>query len=101
MLIDRKNVVSEVKKRYSACRSFLEIELESRIIAAALEILKITKIDEIPAEEDLPFNLENEKKERKKLFIQKLASKIVDKFILKVEDLESFLIMKQQQTIEV
>ena len=54
------------------------------------------------ADQALPFNLVNENKKRKKLFIQKLPSKIVDieVYFLKVGDLESFLIMKQQQTIE-
>ena len=89
-----------MKKRYSACRSFLEIDIESCIIAAALELLKITRIGDIPAEEALPFNLVNENKKRKKLFIQKLASKIVDIEVY-FKDLESFLIMKQQQIIEV
>ena len=77
-------------------------ELESRIIAAALELLKITRIGDIPADQALPFNLVNENKKRKTLFIQKLPSKIVDieVYFLKVEDLESFQIMKQKQTIE-
>ena len=93
MLIDRK-------KKFCLLKLFRE--LESRIIAAALELLKITRIGDIPADQALPFNLVNENKKRKKLFIQKLPSKIVDieVYFLKVEDLESFQIMKQKQTIE-
>lgn len=36
ILINRRNVVTEVKKNYAACRQFLEVELDARILAAAL-----------------------------------------------------------------
>ena len=36
VLINRRNVTSQVKKRYAACKKFREVELESRVVAAML-----------------------------------------------------------------
>ena len=46
VLINRRNLITEVKRRVSATKSFLLIELKARIVAATMEILEITSMDE-------------------------------------------------------
>ena len=82
VLINRRNVVTKVKKGYAACRKFLEVELESRVLAATLTTLNINELDGVPAEAILPSNLENASKAEKKEFLHKLSGTVVDKFIL-------------------
>ena len=38
-LINRRNVVEEVKKNFDACKQFFNLEIEARVVAAALKIL--------------------------------------------------------------
>ena len=50
ILVNRRNVIPEVKRRYAACRRFLDVELESRILAAGLKLLNISNLKDIPSE---------------------------------------------------
>ena len=85
VLINRRNVVTEVKKRYAACRKFLEVELESRVLAGTLTVLCIESLDDQPDESVLPCSLKNASKQEKKKFLYNLAGKVVDDFVLKKE----------------
>ena len=44
------NVVTEVRRRYAAYRKFLEVELESRVLAGTLTVLCIENLDDQPDE---------------------------------------------------
>ena len=85
VLINRRNVVIKVKKRYAACRKFLEVELESRVLAGTLTGLCIESLDDQPDESVLPCSLKNASKQEKKKFLYNLAGKVVDDFVLKKE----------------
>lgn len=91
VLINRRNVVTEVKKRFAACKKFLELELEARVSAATLTILRIERLDEKPDEDVLPSALKNASKSDKKRFLDKLAGKVVDDFIRKKETVAQVL----------
>ena len=82
VLINRRNIVTEVKKRYAACRKFLEVELESRILAATLTILCINSLDDQPNDTIPPSSLENASNAEKKEFLHKLSGTVVDRFVL-------------------
>ncbi len=95
-LIRRNNVVSEVKKRFSACKSFLHLELHARIVACTLSILGMEKCDDVPSEDVLPSSLQNASKSHREMFAQKLAAKVVDKFVTNKKSLDSFLNQKSK-----
>ena len=67
VLINRRNVVTEVKKRYAASRKFLEVELETRVLAATLTSLRINSLDDTPDETVLPCDLQNASKPDKEV----------------------------------
>jgi hypothetical protein len=81
VLINRRNVVTEVKKRYAASRKFLEVELETRVLAATLTSLRINSLDDTPDETVLPCDLQNASKPDKKRYLSNLAGTVVDNFV--------------------
>ncbi|XP_065071471.1 uncharacterized protein LOC135696119 [Rhopilema esculentum] len=83
--INRRNIGSKVKQRYSACKRFFQMEVQSRVIAAAMEILGIKCIDEKPDQNHFPASLLNESAKCKKDYIEKLATIVVDTYVLKLD----------------
>ena len=82
-LINRRNVSTEVKAKYSSCKQFFNISLEARIVAKTLQLLDIENVDDLPCEEHLPAdNLKSADKQVKKMFLNKLATNVVEKFVL-------------------
>ena len=65
-LINRRNVVTIVKKRVTAVRRFLDIEFKARIIAAALEVLEIPDINATPRIDILDLSKNRTSHEKKK-----------------------------------
>jgi len=76
-LINRRNVVTDVKKRVSAVKQFLKIELEARIGAAAMKVLDMDDINDTPSTLKSVGNTRTKKLE----YINDISSKIVDEFI--------------------
>ena len=91
ILINRRNVVKEVKRRYSACKRFLTLALEARVIAATLTTLQIISVDDKPCERILPEKLASATESEKKEFLGKLAADVVDKFILKADNIDEYM----------
>jgi hypothetical protein len=90
-------VVEEVKNKFSACKQFFNMEIEARVVAAALNILEINTTDDKPAENFVPPSLETASLATKREFLKDLSSRIVDKFILHedkvntlIKDLENY-----------
>lgn len=81
-LINRRNVVEDVKKKFSACKQFFNLEIEARVVAAALNILGIHSMEEAPNEELLPELVKEGPIATQKIFLKDLSMRIVDKFIL-------------------
>ena len=48
-IINRRNVVFEVKKKVNACKQFFNITMDARIIAATLTLMGMKDINDIPA----------------------------------------------------
>ena len=67
------------------------MEVESRVIAAALEVLNITSIEDIPDEDHFPSCLPEESAKQKRTYIENLATIIVDKYVLQLDKVEDFL----------
>ena len=76
------SVSTEVKKRYAACKKFLEVELEFRVLAATLTVLHLEKLDDQPEEDILPCTIANASRADKKQFLRKLSVTVVDNYIL-------------------
>ena len=85
-----------MKRRYSACRKFLELELECRIDAAALAVLGMESLDDIPDTTilDLDHLHKSDKAERRNALFD-LSAKIVDTFIMSSDH-----ILQQQTNLD-
>ena len=95
-LINRRNVVEEVKTKFSACKQFFNIEIEARVVAATLNMMQLSAINDKPEESKLPKSLKHASLATQKEFLKDLSSKIVDKFILH-EDKVNVLIKKLEK----
>lgn len=67
---------------------FFILELEARIIAAVLQILEVSSFDELPSETHLPADLKSKSQYEKQMFLSDLSEKVVNKFILRSENLD-------------
>ena len=65
------------------------MEVECRVIAAAMEELHIQDINDIPLDGYMPSNLTTKKEKRD--FLEKLAVSVVDKYILQCDKVELLL----------
>ena len=45
-LVNRRNVKGDVTAAANACRRFLQLEVETRVVAAAMEILGMSSLDD-------------------------------------------------------
>ncbi|XP_028390741.1 uncharacterized protein LOC114515642 [Dendronephthya gigantea] len=95
VIINRRNVVTEVKKNYAATKKFLGLSLESRVLAATLTVLGIERMDENPDESVVPHGLSNLGKPERKRFLSDLAAKVVDEFILQKKTFAHVLQVKE------
>ena len=50
VLINLRNVDSHVRAKVNACKQFFLMEVDCRVVAAALEELHIKDIDDVPDE---------------------------------------------------
>ena len=56
-LINRHNVVTDVKKKFAACQEFFVMEVEARVVAATLHVLGLKSLDDEPTETVLPASI--------------------------------------------
>ena len=96
ILINRRNVCADVKKKYNACKQFFFLEVEARILAATMQALKIKSLDETPTPDILPADLCRESSlYEKKTYLDSLALEIVNEFVVN-ESVQKSIIMKQK-----
>ncbi len=82
-LINRRNVSADVKKKFNACKQFFFLEVEARILAAAMQVLRIKSLGETPALEILPADMCRESsKHEKRSYLDSIASQVVDEFVI-------------------
>ena len=86
-LINRRNVVTDVKKKFRACHDFFLLGVKSRVVAARLNVLGLSSLDGEPTDEVLPSLLRNSSPKTKRTFMKDLSLKVVDKFILNKENM--------------
>ena len=80
--VNRRNVTCEVDKNFSACKQFFKMEVEARVIAAALDHMNLTAMNDKPSEDILPSTLIDDASEVQKQFLKSLVCNIVDKYIV-------------------
>ena len=98
-LINRRNVVTEVKKKFSACQEFFLMEVEARLVAATLNVLQISSLDGMPAESILPSSLTDKDTlaQTRREFMKQLSLKVVDTFVLNQENMERIMKEKEKE----
>ena len=79
-LINRRNVKNDVSSAANPCRQFFILEVHARIIAATLKVLGIEDIEAEP--EQLKFSGEIASKADKRNYLELIAAKVVDEFVI-------------------
>lgn len=96
-LINRRNVVTDVKKKFGACQEFFLMEVEARVVAATLSVLALDSLDGEPTEEVLPSSLKYSSEKTIKTFVTDLSLKVVDKLILNKENMDRIMNEKENE----
>ncbi|XP_065062180.1 uncharacterized protein LOC135689010 [Rhopilema esculentum] len=91
VLINRRNVGSDVRSRYNPCKQFFLMEVEARLIAAVMELLKMTSIEDIPDKNILQEKLKTETLAKKREFLENLAATVVDSHIMQIDKVANYL----------
>ena len=77
-VINRRNVASDVKSAYGADRDFLSALLKSRIIAAAMNVLRFKNRTGKPSKFILPLNIGRLQKSEKLNLLHELSVKVIE-----------------------
>ena len=93
LLVTRRNLSTEVKKKYSACKHFFFMGIEARIVVAAMSILGLRTLRGTPSTTKLPPNLETTCD--KKCFLENLSNQVVDTFIMNEQALKSIALQQK------
>ena len=85
-LVNRRNVKRDISAATIPCRRFFQLELESRVLAAASKVLGMNSLDknEKPTK-NVFLNGENGTREDKKNYQRKIATAVVDDYIVDQE----------------
>ena len=80
-LINRRNVRSDVQQGYTQCKEFFLLEFESRVVAAAFQILGMSALEDLPSLHPLPQSVQgNAQSILGKLYLHKVSKAILDTF---------------------
>lgn len=79
--INRRNVAADPAKAYRADRDFFLVVVQSRVIAAAMEILGIQSKSSRPYKCPIPPGVGNMSNQAKLQYLHKVAAMIVDSFV--------------------
>ena len=100
-LINRRNVTGDTHSSYRVNRDFLSIVFESRVIAAAMEVLGFENQSSMPTKHQLPSNLQLLQKSQKLKCLDELAAKVVDQFVFlensAVDDIVDSVLTQQEK----
>lgn len=98
-LVNRRNVKGDVSKAANASRRFFQLEVEARVVAAAMKVLGMMSLDASPSTNVFPFE-DNATDSNKKSYLNKIASLVVDTFVVDKErnrSMEEAVTTAQQQ----
>jgi len=87
-LINRRNVSADVHSNWANCKSFALLEIKARIVATAMEVLGMEKIEDQPSNFSITDGLKNGSALLKLLYLDKISSQIVDQFVIDEHALE-------------
>lgn len=79
--INHRNVTADPAKAYRADRDFFLVVVQSRVIAAAMEILGMESKSSQPSKCPVPPDLGNMSKHTKLRYLHKVAAMVVDSFV--------------------
>eukprot|EP00794_Sanderia_malayensis_P002297 gene2297-2644_t len=91
LCINRRNVTTDVSRKFEACKRFFLLEIEARVVAAVLQLLEIGSITDEPSNERLPLELLEASSSEKATFLHNLTSKVVDMVVQKSNHAEMML----------
>ena len=79
-LINRRNVIKNVKNDMNACEDFFEVVVTGHVIACAMELLGMSSIDEVPSTTVIqsPEDVWMKDDSERKAIVTEIASIIVD-----------------------
>ena len=81
-LVNRRNVKGDVTAAANACRRFLQLEVETRVVAAAMEILGMSSLDDEKPTKNAPPDSTDATDVAKKSYLRRIASLIVDTYVI-------------------
>ena len=76
------------------------LTLEARVVAAAMSELGIIDIDEISSPDTLPENINTFSKQQKVEWLNALATKVVDKYVLNEKNVQAVLYKMSNGNVE-
>ena len=80
--INRRNVKADAHHAYAPNKQMFMLAFRARIVAAAMKLLGINHLDAWPTAYKYPKDESRADKSVKQVYLQKLASHIIDKFIV-------------------
>ena len=82
-LINRRNVIKNVKHDMNACEYFLEDVVNGHVIASAMELLGMSSIDDVPSSTIIqsPEDIWMKDNSERKAIVMEVASIIVDQHV--------------------
>lgn len=96
----------DVRAAANPCRRFFQLEVETRIIAAALKILGLNSLDpkEKPTKNVFPNQEDASTKQEKKHYLRKIATLVVDEFVIDQERnrkiMQSVQLLEREQQVK-
>ena len=79
-LVNRRNVKGDVTAAANACRRFLQLEVETRVVAVAMEILGMSSLDH--EKPNLSPDFTDATDVAKKSYLRRIASLVVDTYVI-------------------
>ena len=81
----------DVDAAVNPCRKFFELEVKARIMAAAMQVVGMENVNDKPTGEFLQPDLPNAVNKEKKEYLRKIASQVIDNFVIRREKVEAIL----------
>ena len=82
-LINRRNVKGDVHQAYTQCKEFFLLEFGTRVVAAALQVLGMSSLDDTPVKMKIPQLAQegNDQSVLGMLYLHKVSKAILDTFV--------------------
>eukprot|EP00794_Sanderia_malayensis_P001821 gene1821-2045_t len=94
VLLNRRNINTDVSRKVSGCKNVFVLEINARIIAGLCQVLDIASPNDSPANEQELERLKTASNQEKRDYLNKISAEIVDQFVVKKEN-QLHLLQKQ------